>query len=84
MGHGYPSRRWKASATRGDVYVDLANDPGLAGQPKRWSTWFVLDGGDSHAQAPCLFTTTRVGLGLKWFGNSAPDCHASLAAVRVR
>ena len=35
---------WKVSATRGDVYIDLADSIGIAGRPSFRSTWF--DGSD--------------------------------------
>ena len=37
---------WKASATRGDVYIDLADSTHSAGRPSLWSTWFTFDGSD--------------------------------------
>ena len=37
---------WKASATRGDVYIDLADSTHSAGRPNLWSTWFTFDGPD--------------------------------------
>ena len=38
---------WKASATRGDVYIDLADSTRNAGRPSLWSTWFTFDGSDN-------------------------------------
>ena len=37
---------WKANATRGDVYIDLADSTRSAGRPSLWSTWFTFDGSD--------------------------------------
>ena len=37
---------WKASATRGVVYFDLADSTRSAGKPSFWSTWFTFDGSD--------------------------------------
>ena len=37
---------WKASATRGDVYIDLADSTRSAGRPSLWSTWFTFDESD--------------------------------------
>ena len=37
---------WKASATRGDVCINLADSTRSAGRPSLWSTWFTLDGSD--------------------------------------
>ena len=37
---------WKASATRGDVYIDLADSTRSAGRPSLWSTWFTFNGSD--------------------------------------
>ena len=34
----------KASATRGDVYIALADSTHIAGRPSLWSTWFTFDG----------------------------------------
>ena len=44
---------WKASATRGDVYIDLADTTRSAGRPSLWSTWFTFDGSDD-ADPLCL------------------------------
>ena len=44
---------WKASATRGDVYIDLADSTRGAGRPSLWSTWFTFDGSDD-ADPLCL------------------------------
>ena len=38
---------WKASATRGDVYIDLADSTRSAGRPSLWSPWFTSDGSDN-------------------------------------
>ena len=35
---------WKASATRGDVYIDFADSTRSAGRPSLWCTWFTFDG----------------------------------------
>ena len=37
---------WKASATHGDVYIDLADSTRSVGGPTSWSTWFTFDGSD--------------------------------------
>ena len=37
---------WKASATRGYVYINLADSTRSAGRPSLWSTWFTFDGSD--------------------------------------
>ena len=37
---------WKASATRGDMYNDLADSTPSAGRPSLWSTWITFDGSD--------------------------------------
>ena len=37
---------WKASATRGDVYIDLAYSTHSLGRPSLWSTWLTFDGSD--------------------------------------
>ena len=40
---------WKASATRGDVYIDLGDSACSAGRPSLWSPWFTFDGShDAH------------------------------------
>ena len=36
----------KASATCGDVYIDLADSTRSAGRPSLWSTWFTFNGLD--------------------------------------
>ena len=41
---------WKASATRGDVYIDLADSTRSAGRPSLWSRGFTFDG--SHDADP--------------------------------
>ena len=37
---------WKTSATRGDVYIDLADSTHNTGRPRLWSAWFTFDGSD--------------------------------------
>ena len=37
---------WKASATRGYVYIDLEDSTHNAGRLSLWSTWFTFDGSD--------------------------------------
>ena len=37
---------WKASATRGDVYINLADSTRSAGRPSFWCKWFTFDGSD--------------------------------------
>ena len=37
---------WKAIATHGDVYIDLADSTRSAGRPSLWSTWFEFAGSD--------------------------------------
>ena len=41
---------WKASATRGNVYIDLTDSASSAGRPSLWCTWFTFVG--SHDAAP--------------------------------
>ena len=44
---------WKASATCGDMYIDLADSTRSAGRPSLWPTWFTSDGSDD-ADPLCL------------------------------
>ena len=37
---------WKASATCGDVHIDLADSTHNVGRPSLLSTWFTFDGSD--------------------------------------
>ena len=39
---------WKASATCGDVHIEVTDSTRSAGRPSLWSTWFTF-GGSNHA-----------------------------------
>ena len=59
---------WKASATRGDVYIDLADSTHSPGRPGLWSTWFTFDGSDD---ADLLRLADKLGqIDARWSGYS--------------